>query len=231
MKIKCCKLKKYILHYELNDQRDLVFAIAKIPLTYSEEFHIRIIKTIYQNLNEIIDSESNNNNVSFINSVDWLKIGFQSNDPKSDLRSTGMFSLLQTLAFLDKLNPYAKEVFNYSLDPTFNFPFILVLINISSFSLEALREGLLIPFCNSRMCVIDTLNEYFFGLIDHFYTVYKNSNQTMDNVHTLLTTINYYAKENIQHIFRLAKSLFIKYPSVKDSMSLENDISNKQDGI
>lgn len=96
-----------------------------------------------------------------------------------------------------------------------------VMINLSSFSLEALREGFLIPSCNKRISVIEILNEYFFGLVDHFFTTYKNSNKTLDYVNSILQKVNCYAKSNVEHIFRLSKSLMIKYPKIKDSMSLE----------
>jgi hypothetical protein len=186
---------------------------------------MRIIKTIYQNLTGILCNHIGNNSTNdfnFISSTDWVRIGFQSNDFKTDLRSTGMFSLLQTLAFLDRLNPFVREIFEYSLDSTFHFPFMCTLINISQFSLEALREGYLIPYCNKRMSVIENLNEYFFGLVDHFYTIYKNSNQTLEFVNSILQRVNSYAKGNVDHIFRLSKSLMGKYPKVKDSMSLED---------
>lgn len=243
--------KKLLLDFELIDEREQVFAIAKVGLSYNDEFHIRIITTIYKTLTSELECP--------VTGDHWMKIGFQSSEPKIDLRSTGMFSMLLTLAFIDKFLFYAKEIYAYSLgggsnlgserkkinkekedyisnnsnNLNFNssesnnsyFPFICVMINLASFTLEALRQGYLIPFCNSSKSIINTLCDYFFGIIDHFFTVYKNSPTELDNINTLLTQVDNYAKNNPERILLLVRHLVKKYPqTLKDSMSLGEEI-------
>src|SRR5690606_12041889 len=162
-----------------------------------DEYHVRMLKTIYKTLTQELECPLQGDH--------WMKIGFQSAEPKTDLRSTGMFSMLQALAFVDKLNPYAKEIYTDSLSEIFSFSFLSALINLSAISLEALKEGYLIPFCNTYNSILETLNSFYFGIIDHFFTIYKNSNQTLENIHFLLESVSKFAKQNPERIFLLAR--------------------------
>ena len=212
--IKCSK--KYILDWELLDERRLVFAVAKVSMNNNDEYHLRMVKTLYNSLTGQREQ----------NEPDWVKIGFQTQEFKSDLRSVGMFAILQALAFTDRLTAYSHEIFDFAQRDGLGFPLMLVLINLTYSTLCSLREGYLIPFCNSKKSVINTLNEFYFGLVAYFLTIYKSTGCIYDNINYLLKEIKKVSEENTHLIFDIADKLLIKYPYIKDSMSLEVENSS-----
>jgi hypothetical protein len=209
-----CK-KAFVLNFELNDERDFVFAIAKIPLNYKDEYHIRIIKTIYQSLTEATDCE--------IIGDHWIDIGFQDSDIKSDLRSVGMFGLIQLLSFIDRFLIYVKEVLFLSQQENNNFPLAIISLNLTYITLGLLRQGYLIKYCNYRMSVINTLNEFYYGLFCYFYDCYKSENLNYDDFPLLLKKITVFGQTNPSAIFEIYEKLSTIYPNVKDSMSLNEN--------
>jgi hypothetical protein len=136
-----------------------------------------------------------------------MEIGFQSNEPGNDLRSTGMFSILQILALIDKLYEFVSEIFNFSLKEENYFPFICLLINLSKISLDALKYGYLIPICNKNSSVINTLNEFYFGLVALFFSSYKEEKATIDNINTILLKVKQVSCKNVNKIFKISYNI------------------------
>ena len=75
----------------------------------------------------------------------WESIGFQGNDPATDLRGVGFLGLVQALYFVmtPELVPLARNMYRLSLNETQNFPFLVLSINVTRIALHALRDGLL----------------------------------------------------------------------------------------
>jgi hypothetical protein len=217
MILKCTK--KLVLDHELLDERQLTFSITKIPLNFYDEIHMRTMTTIYQNLTRELDCP--------VTGEHWAKIGFQSSDPKNDLRSTGMFSMLQILAIMDKFNGYVTEIFEFSKREFKHNPFACILINMSYYTIQSLKEGILIQFCNKNQSVINTVNEFYFGMVDLFFEGRKNNkNVAQENINDVIKSIAKDAKNNPNKIFERVKILSKKYPLLnKDSMSLGDDIN------
>jgi hypothetical protein len=70
----------------------------------------------------------------------WADIGFQGRDPATDLRSTGVLSLL-LIYFLGKTYPnYFKEVYNSSTNGIFEYPFAISLVKIAGTYLQLLKK-------------------------------------------------------------------------------------------
>ena len=68
---------KLELTKSLIEEREIIFSTAKTELNYNNEIHMRILNSIYNNLTE-----------GYL-TPDWTFIGFQGNDPKTDLRGVG----------------------------------------------------------------------------------------------------------------------------------------------
>jgi hypothetical protein len=172
--------------------------------------------TIYKNLTGEIDCPLKGDH--------WIKIGFQGSDPRTDLRATGIFSMMQFLAFIDKFPLYAKEIYNHSYEADSRFPLACIFINFTFYSIQALREGILIPYCNNRISVINVINDYYFGMIDYFFTNFKSANHI---VHNTIERVNTYSKKNLDKIFLRTNLLNQKFPQLsKDSMSLGEENNN-----
>ena len=71
----------------------------------------------------------------------WDRLGFQGADPATDLRSMGIFGLLQLLFLACNLPKEADEILAYSRESGCNFPFAAVSLNMTKVTIEALREG------------------------------------------------------------------------------------------
>jgi hypothetical protein len=209
-----CK-KNLVLNSELNGEREFVFAIAKIPLNYNNEYHIRIIKTIYKFLTEATDCE--------VIGEHWLDIGFQDSDIKNDLRSIGMFGLIQLLSFIDRFLIYVKEVLYLPQKENNNFPLAIISLNLTHITLGLLRQGYLIKYCNYRMSVVNTLNEFYYGLFSYFYDCYKFENLNYDDFPLLLKRVTVFGQTNPSAVFEIYEKLNGIYPNIKDSMSLNEN--------
>jgi hypothetical protein len=154
----------------------------------------------------------------------WIKIGYQSSDPKTDLRSTGLLSPIQFLAFIDRYPLFAKEICEYSRTEDYNFPMAILFINLTSICVEFLKNGQLIPLCNSKNSVILALNELFFGLIYNFFTNYKVNYSTIHDIPEYLNRIKANQTNSPSQYLNAVINMNKRYPfQRKDSMSLSEN--------
>jgi hypothetical protein len=207
--------KKLILNNELLEERILIFSIAKISLNYNDEFHQRIITTIYKTLTGELECQLFGDH--------WIKIGFQGSDPRTDLRGVGIFGLMQFLAFMDRFQIYAREIYEYSLSETYNFPLLSLCFNFSFMSLEALRNGILIEYCNIKQSVIIVINDFYSGLADYFFQKFKFEQHSIHQIPKILQELKELAFNKPNLILSRTLMLLDKYPEcLKDSMTLNN---------
>lgn len=71
----------------------------------------------------------------------WVDIGFQGRDPATDLRSTGVLSLLMMYMFGQRLPDYFRKVYSSSIDCHYEFPFAISLVKITGTYIKLLRKG------------------------------------------------------------------------------------------
>ncbi|RLO08997.1 hypothetical protein DYB28_013451, partial [Aphanomyces astaci] len=95
----------------------------------------------------------------------WEEIGFQGNDPSTDLRGGGMLSLLQMLYLLDTYAELAGQLFVLSRHHEFHFPLCCVLINLSVQTLGSLRQGRLTTLCNKEKDVLAAMNKVLYAVM------------------------------------------------------------------
>ncbi|XP_059155461.1 ELMO domain-containing protein 3-like [Physella acuta] len=196
------------LHRELLQQRDLVFCVAATPFDNENVNHNQILQTIYRCLTgSKFDCQRYGSH--------WEEIGFQGNDPATDLRGTGMLALAQLLFFLrdQRTKDLARDVYKLSLHPTQNFPFCVMGINLSRICLQVLREDLYNRECNKCGNVIDTLNSVYACLFLKLYNLWKKGKTIADsgfvirdvetycrkNSKTLLKDLEIYIKTSKEH--------------------------------
>ncbi|XP_065646434.1 uncharacterized protein LOC100198322 isoform X2 [Hydra vulgaris] len=124
------------LDQKLIKDRDWIFIFAATAFDQNEKFHLRILQSVYYGL-----TKSKNNCPRF--GSHWENIGFQGNDPSTDLRGCGMLGLISVLDFIQSPATLglASKIYALSQDSVQNFPFCIMSINVTRISLQILREG------------------------------------------------------------------------------------------
>jgi hypothetical protein len=103
----------------------------------------------------------------------WESIGFQGNDPATDLRGVGFMGLIQALYFVmtPELVPLARNMYRLSLNESQNFPFLVLSINVTRIALHALRDGLLDRQSSRENSVWSAVNFFYVSVMYHIYKV------------------------------------------------------------
>ncbi|XP_022711099.1 ELMO domain-containing protein 3-like isoform X2 [Varroa jacobsoni] len=142
----------------LIEERDLMFALALVPFNTECQSHGQMVQTIYRKL-------TGNTYDCPRYGAHWETIGFQGNDPATDLRGCGILGLLQLLylATHQDNETVTKDIYRISLHATQNFPFAVMGINMTKIVLESLREDCLNRICNERQGVLPVLNDFYVG--------------------------------------------------------------------
>ncbi|RHY32564.1 hypothetical protein DYB32_002436 [Aphanomyces invadans] len=91
----------------------------------------------------------------------WEIIGFQGNDPATDLRGGGMLSLVQLLYLVDTHPDVVGELFAASRHEQYHFPLACVMINFTVHILSTLRQGRLTTLCNKEKDVMTAMNKLY----------------------------------------------------------------------
>ncbi|XP_032869985.1 ELMO domain-containing protein 3 isoform X1 [Amblyraja radiata] len=185
------------LHKELQEERDLVFAIAQCSLDNNQKVHIRVLQTIYKKLTGAkFDSARYGTH--------WEQLGFQGEDPGTDLRGTGFLGLMHTLYMVMDLQtlPLARDIYKLSHHPTQNFPFCLMSINITRIAIQALREECLSKECNRRQQVIAVLNDFYVAAFLHLYQIWKTQHKTISDSGFVLKEVETFAKKNPKQLLK-----------------------------
>jgi len=194
------------LHKSLVPERNLIFTLALIPFQNDELVHVRILQTLYKSL-----SSRKFDCPRF--GPHWELIGFQGNDPSTDLRGCGMLGLLTTLHFVTSSNTktLASNIYQLSRHEIQNFPFCVMSINITRISLQVLRSGKINKECNQRLkqrqkskqkytndidlTVYDVFQELYESIFYKLYTVWKNEGKTMTESGFVIRDIETLAKQ------------------------------------
>ena len=155
------------LSESLQDEKDYVLCLSKISFDNSSKLHFLILKEIFKTLLKSPTCPRFGEH--------WEIVGFQGNDPASDLRSGGILSLLQILYMIsdEKFGLIAKDIFQLSRDNIQEFPFCSVGINLTVICLKVLRSGVLNKEFNEQKEILGLLNEFYCSLFYEFYSQWK----------------------------------------------------------
>lgn len=124
---------------ELKQQRDNLLALARTPMDRGV-LHERMLMSIHK---AITKSETLPPRFG----PQWEVIGFQGNDPATDLRGAGILALLQVQHLAWKRPKLLGEIFALSKSGT-SFPMMTVSINLTQVALQAMRGGALTKEAN-----------------------------------------------------------------------------------
>ena len=125
-------------------------AVARLPLDPADQVHERMLMAIYCNLTGDATWPPRFGS-------HWEVIGFQGNDPATDLRGAGMLALLQAVHFHKSYPKLEAAIYRLSRGER-DFPFMTVSITMTQLALQALRSGALTRLANSSKQVYETFH-------------------------------------------------------------------------
>jgi hypothetical protein len=176
---------------EFNHQCEQLLNLTKYPCNMSDRIHIRILYTIYRRLT--------NSKEIFYSTLGphWEDIGFQTSNPETDFRSTGLFSIFFLLYFVDSMYvPLAKQIYQFSHDERQQYPFCCIGINLANILIKYLRQRTLrtnirklINEKHSENTVIDLFGKLFMALYLSFYLKWKENCYTIEYTQQVLNEL------------------------------------------
>ncbi|RNF03268.1 ELMO domain-containing protein 2 [Trypanosoma rangeli] len=132
---------KSILEYDT----EFTLALPFVPLDQSHPIHQRLLATIQNN--PFHRKKGADNGSRRTGAIDWETLGFQGSDPATDLRSTGIFCLLQLIYLIEYYGDFAMKLWDTCINGGSGasvyeeLPFVLVGSNFSGVLLEMLKDN------------------------------------------------------------------------------------------
>lgn len=176
---------------EFNRQCEQLLNLTRYPCNMSDRIHIRILYTIYRRL-------TNSKEIFYSTlGAHWEEIGFQTSNPETDFRSTGLFSIFFLLYFVDSMYlPLAKQIYQLSHDQQQQFPFCCIGINLANILIKFLRQrtsrSSIRKIANEKVMEntgIDISGRLFMALYLNFYLIWKENNYTIAHTQQVLTEL------------------------------------------
>ncbi|XRB13616.1 ELMO domain-containing protein [Pseudoscourfieldia marina] len=158
-------------------ERLCVFSLAKVSFADEafkdqRKMHFRILATIFMNFTSKKRAPERYGG-------HWDEVGFQGNDPATDLRGCGMLGLVHLLLMSSANLMNARNLFELSRDPVQNFPLAIVSINVTRYCLQALRAGRLNRAAMQSQSMWRVVNDFYLGMMYEFYTRWLGGGKTM----------------------------------------------------
>eukprot|EP01084_Bolivina_argentea_P160975 280265_1 len=157
---------------KLNEERDAIFKMAKLKLDLANDTHNRMLQTLWMKL--IDDTRQCDKTGSH-----WQQIGFQGNDPSTDIRGSGLFGVLQLIYIIENYDSIISKIYSLSVDAYQHFPLAIVSFSISGIVIRLLRSCLIYNDINAKKSVTDSINEIYVALFYEFYLQWKNKSRTI----------------------------------------------------
>jgi len=210
----------------LRQTKRLMQATALIPFDNQEPLHLSILRSMYRQLTgSKVDCPRYGEH--------WEDIGFQGNDPSTDLRGVGLLGLVQALYLVTQpeMLPFARDVYRLSRSQEQEFPLAVLSLNITRITLHVLRDGILDRHLALDDDVWSTCNFFYCALLYHLYARWKGEFLTISKSGYVLQETEQFGRKYPSKTFsRFEKFLQTEY-SVAEKQRARDYISkqsNKQ---
>jgi hypothetical protein len=117
-------------------ERDYLLCLQNVAFDHTNKIHRRILLTLYR---RFIKPKRSDPDVPTIG-THWEKLGFQGDNPATDLRSTGMVGLLHLLYLVDATPHFADALWRSASNPMTAFNLAIVSFNFSGVAMEVLKD-------------------------------------------------------------------------------------------
>ena len=144
-----------------------IYKISKISFDENDLLHHRILNTLHSLITGCPTPPARKGE-------HWEAIGFQSNDPITDLRGAGMMGLLLPLNLFAKFKVLSKFFVETSKLPEQNFPMMIVLISYAKASIEVAGTTNILKSESSFEGCWDRMAYFFAGMIQTLCLEWRN---------------------------------------------------------
>ncbi|CDW79344.1 elmo domain-containing protein 3-like [Stylonychia lemnae] len=178
---------------QLESEKDLILGLTLLKLETSLAEHEIIIKSIYRKL---LPNDQNCRTIG----AHWGNIGFQGNDPKTDLRGGGMLGILNLLYFVDKLPKTSILILKHSQIQQSEFPMAVKMLEMTVIIIKLLKQSKLTALCNQEHSVIETVNKLFCAAFLMFMETYISRKCNITNVDELNKQVEAELRGNLRGV-------------------------------
>jgi hypothetical protein len=187
---------------KLKRDRNRIFALALKSFDNAEPVHQKMLVSIYQHLRP--DSGPKCPRIG----NHWEEIGFQGNDPASDLRGVGLLGLFQLTAFIlaPQTAGLAHDVYALSTRKGGDFPFCVMGLNLTQIALHHLREGTLNREINRSRNPLVTFNHFYASLFMRLLNLWHGKNCTVADTGFVLRDLKRSSSKSVRKSILTAMS-------------------------
>ncbi|CAB4056392.1 ELMOD [Lepeophtheirus salmonis] len=170
---KCClKRNEKLQSLELEQQKSLIFKVSRTQLLENEErMYYNVLLTLYKQLT------GNRFDVPRYG-CHWEDIGFQGNDPATDLRGVGLLGLVQPL-YLVMNSDYKRMALDFFSN------------------LNVRKDGLLNSLCNQKCDAWKAVNTFYVSIIYRIYHLWKSKGLTIRDSGYVLKEVEDYSRKYV----------------------------------
>uniref|UniRef100_A0A0N4ZU43 ELMO domain-containing protein n=1 Tax=Parastrongyloides trichosuri TaxID=131310 RepID=A0A0N4ZU43_PARTI len=191
-------------NYHLEEEQILILALSFSPYSEVNPIHWEILSSVYKccNLNE---NDNKRRGVPRYGKH-WESIGFQSLDPSTDFRGSGIFGLCQLLFLVSSgLSENIKnDILRLSQDKIHNFPFAIVGINFTKMIIDRLRAGKLDKLAEKEKTYISVVNGIYRGIWIMFYKIWKSRKCEITHFASVLQELKKIIKSRPKYLLNMA---------------------------
>ncbi|CEF66416.1 Engulfment/cell motility, ELMO domain-containing protein [Strongyloides ratti] len=191
-------------NYQLEEEQILILALSLSPYCEANNIHWEILSSVYKccNFNE---NDSKRKGVPRYGRH-WEDIGFQSLDPATDFRGSGIFGLCQLLFLTSSgLSESVKDdILRLSQDKVYNFPFAVVGLNFTKMIIDRLRTGKLDKLAEKEKTYISVVNGIYRGIWIMFYRMWKSRKCQISDFSNILEELKKIIKSRPKYLLNMA---------------------------
>ncbi|XP_073969285.1 ELMO domain-containing protein 3-like isoform X2 [Rhodnius prolixus] len=208
-KRKFCELFRWMksphLQEELSAESDFINSLTQCSLDWADGMQCRILQTIFRCLTGArLDCP--------LRGTHWQLIGFQGNDPATDLRGVGLFGLLQFLYLTcDQMLPLGLKLYKVANSESQPFPLAVLSLNLTNIVLNVFNTGKLNRECNARKSVINTVNSFYAALLIYTFNIWVTQKKTIKDSGYILKDAEKYCCRNIRKVLKELPKHLQKY--------------------
>jgi len=205
---------------QIEQSKQTILLTALMPFCNEEEIHVGVLRTLYRQLTRaVIDCPRYGHH--------WEDIGFQGNDPATDLRGVGFLGLVQVLYLVmtPDVFPLARDIYALSQNKSQEFPLMVLSLNVTRICLHILRDGLLDKFCCNDDDCWASFNYLYAAIMFHIYYIWKSQHKTISSSGFVLKDAELFGRKDPGNMMKQLQSYLQNTYSEQEVQAARNQIN------
>ncbi|VDK46092.1 unnamed protein product [Anisakis simplex] len=186
----------------LADERLTIIALTKVKYSESNPTHWEMLVSIYKH---IIDDRHSRAEIKRYGDH-WETIGFQGDDPATDLRGVGIFGLCQLLFLVSNglSSQMTSQLLHLSNDKIQSFPLAVVGLTWTQIIVERLKRGKLNELAIKENSFISVVNGIYRGCFLAFDSLWRVRRCTITDFCKISEEIRRMVRRKPKHLLNMA---------------------------